>query len=187
MKQVTYEQGLEILNQYVKTPQIITHSKEVAAIMEHLAKKLGEPVEEWKVAGLLHDLDYDVEKDHMERHARTAVKILEKKGLGSEALHAILAHNEDNTGIKRETDMDYALAASDNMAGLVRATALVYPDKKVASVKPRSVTKRFKSPSFAAGANREMISGCTNIGLTLEEFAEVSVEAIRSIADEVGL
>lgn len=187
MSIIRYEEGLELLNQYVKTPHIITHSKEVAAIMEHMAKKLGKPEENWKLAGLMHDLDYDTEKDNMERHARTAAEILEKKGFDSELLHAILAHNEENTGVKRETEMDYALAASDNMAGLVRATALVYPDKKVASVKPKSVTKRFKSPSFAAGANRDMIMGCENIGISLDEFAEVSVEAIKSIADEVGL
>lgn len=187
MSTMLFEEGLDLLNQYVKTPNIITHSKEVAAIMGHLAKRLNKSEEEWRLLGLLHDLDYDIEKDNMMNHGKTTVRLLETRGFSQEFLHAILSHNEENTGVKRETDMDYALAASDNMAGLVHATALVYPDKKVASVKPNSVVKKFKSPSFAAGANRSKIADCEKLGLSLIEFAEVSVEALKTIADEVGL
>lgn len=185
---ISFEEGLEMLGQHLTSPNILVHSKEVAAIMAHLAKRLGKDEENWRLAGLLHDLDYDMEKENMENHAKTAVEILRRKGFREEELlHAILAHNEDNTGVKRESDMDYALSACDNMAGLVHATALIYPDKKISSVKPSSVTKRFKSPSFAAGARRDQIIGCEKIGLSLDEFAQVSVEAVTSIAEEVGL
>ncbi len=184
---ITYDEGISLLNEYIKTHNIAVHCREVSAIMAHLARRLGKDEDKWGLAGLLHDLDYDVEKDNMENHARTAAAVLEEKGFDEEFLHAVLAHNDDNTGVRRETDMDYALSASDNMAGLVHATALVYPDKKIASVKPKSVVKRFKSPSFAAGARRDRILGCENIGLSLEEFAEISVEALKSIADEIGL
>jgi putative nucleotidyltransferase with HDIG domain len=187
MAVTTYDQGLKLLNEYIKTPNIFIHSKEVGAIMACLAKKLGKPEKQWELAGLLHDLDYDIERNNMQNHGRTTVEILKNEGFNQESLHAILAHNQEETGVKRETDMDYALAASDNMAGLVHATALVYPDKKISSVKASSVVKRFKSLSFAAGANRENIKECEMINLSLDEFAAVSVEALQGIADEVGL
>ncbi|GAH74378.1 unnamed protein product, partial [marine sediment metagenome] len=110
----------------------------------------------------------------------------EELGASEAMAHAILCHNPTH-GIPRETKLDKALFCADPLTGLIIAAALVRPDKKLAGVEVRSVRKKFKEKSFAAGANREQISQCTEIGLELDEFLELGLEAMKGIADDLGL
>ena len=115
-----------------------------------------------------------------------AEKIIGDK-VSAEMLDAIVMHNEVATGKERTTEFQHALAAGETITGLITAVTLVYPDKKLASVKPKSVTKRMKQKAFAASVKRENILECEKIGIPLAEFAELSVQAMREIAEELGL
>lgn len=176
----------ELLNQQVKTDYLIKHSLATEAIMRALAKKLGHDEDLWGITGLLHDLDFDQTADQPERHALVAAEMLAGK-LDDEAVMAIKRHNAGPLGLTRETEFDLALTAAETITGLIVATTLVYPDKKLASVKPKSVTKRMKEKAFAAKVNRDHIRLCEQFGLPLPEFAALSVEAMREIADDLGL
>jgi uncharacterized protein len=143
--------------------------------------------EKWALAGLLHDLDVEITNAEPTVHALKTAEILQEKGLDPEIVDAVRMHNEKATGLERSTEFQHALAAGETVTGLIYATALVYPDKKVASVKTKSVTKRMKEKAFAASVNREHILECEKIGLPLDEFVEISIKAIQEISDEIGL
>ncbi len=176
----------ELLNQHVKNDYLIKHSLATEAIMRALARKFGQDEEMWGIAGLLHDLDFDQTADDPQRHALVSAEMLAGK-LPDEIVEAIKRHNAEALGLKRETTLDLALTAAETITGLIVATTLVYPDKKLASVKPKSVTKRMKEKSFAAKVNRDHIRLCEQFDLPLSEFAALSVEAMRGISDELGL
>lgn len=180
------DQAWELLNEHVKSDYLIKHSLATEAIMRALAEKMGHDVDLWGVTGLLHDLDFDQTADEPERHAVVAAGILEGK-LPEEAVEAIRRHNAEVLGLTRESDFDLALTAAETITGLVVATTLVYPDKKLEKVKPKSVTKRMKEKAFAAKVNRDHIRLCEQFGLPLPEFAALSVEAMRGISDQLGL
>ena len=115
------------------------------------------------------------------------IRILEEKGISPDIIEAIKLHNEEATNIPRSKVFHYALAAGETITGLIQATTYVYPDRKIASVKPSSVAKRMKEKAFAASVKRESIMECEKIGIPLNEFAEIAVFAMREIADEIGL
>jgi len=102
-------------------------------------------------------------------------------------LDAIVMHNEMATGKERSSEFQHALAAGETITGLITATALVYPDKKVTSVKVKSITKRMKEKAFAASVRREVILECEKIGLSIDEFAEISLNAMQEIGEQIGL
>ncbi|MDY0199942.1 MAG: hypothetical protein RBR40_03025, partial [Tenuifilaceae bacterium] len=120
------------------------------------------------------------------RHGPEGAALLETEGLPSDAVDAIRMHNEEATGKERETVFQHALAAGETITGLIFATALVYPDKKITSVKPKSIVKRMKQKAFAASVNRETIMECEKIGIPIDEFAELSLEALKPISEELG-
>ena len=187
---LTREQANELLHKYVKGENYITHSYAVEAIMRGLAKKLApEDVEYWGICGLLHDLDEETApwRDDFGTHGPTSAKILREEGFGDPVMeNAIMSHNPA-CGKNPETQLEYALIAADPMSGFLKAIAQIYPDKKIASVKPKSVNKRFKETRFAAGANRQFMSLIEKAGMEGDEFVDVSLEAMREIADEIGL
>ena len=155
---MTRDQAYEILTKYMKGEHYITHSLAVEAIMRGLAKRLApDDVEYWGIAGLLHDLDEeqcDWQHD-LSVHGPTSVEILKKEGIHDPILFgAICAHNP-KSGVKARTKIQYALLAADPMSGFLKAVAQIYPDKKIASVKRKSVLKRFNEARFAKGANRD--------------------------------
>jgi len=113
--------------------------------------------------------------------------MLQGKGVAPEIIDAIVMHNEMASGKKRETEFQHVLAAGETITGLIVATALVYPDKRLASVKPKSVVKRMKERAFAASVNRDIIMECEQIGIPLPEFVEISLSAMTGIADRIGL
>ncbi|MFH0813140.1 MAG: HDIG domain-containing metalloprotein [Pseudomonadota bacterium] len=181
------KQALDLLNQHIKTENLQRHCLATEAIMRKLAQRLEKNEDMWGLTGLLHDLDLEITRDDQTRHALVAAEMLALQGLPPEALQAIRAHNGEVLGIKRESDFDHALASAETVTGLIVATALVQPDKKVASVKPKSVIKRMKEKRFAENVNREIILECEKMGLPLEEFIILSLEAMQGIARDLGL
>ena len=187
---MTRDQAYEILTKYMKGEHYITHSLAVEAIMRGLAKRLApDDVEYWGIAGLLHDLDEeqcDWQHD-LSVHGPTSVEILKKEGIDDPILFgAICAHNP-KSGVKAKTKIQYALLAADPMSGFLKAVAQIYPDKKIASVKRKSVLKRFNEARFAKGANRDYMESIEFTGLMLEDLIDIGLEEMCAISDERGL
>lgn len=180
-------QGLALLKEHCKEEILIKHSVATEAVMQALAKRLGHDPEQWGIAGLLHDLDYDETKDDPPRHTLRTEKILREQGMGEEIIEAIKAHNAEALGMGREKPFHFAITCAESITGLIVATALVYPDKKIAGVKPSSIVKRMKEKGFARKVRRDAIRECENLGLGLEEFAELSLKAMQGISDQLGL
>lgn len=184
------EQAHAILMKYMEGENYITHSYAVEAIMRGLAKRLApDEVEYWGIVGLLHDLDEeqcDWEHD-MSVHGPTSVELLKKEGIDDPVLFdAIKAHNP-KCGMKAKTNLQYAVLAADPMSGFVKAVAQIYPDKKIASVKHKSVMKRFNESRFAKGANRDYMEMIEFTGLSLDDLIDVTLEEMGAIADKLGL
>ena len=180
------QQALAAVREKVTNVNLVKHMLATEAVMRALARRLGENEDEWGLAGLLHDIDIDILGGDMNRHGRLSADMAREMGASEAVAHAILAHNEA-LGVPAESKMDKALFCADPVTGLVTAAALVRPDKKLAGVEARSVAKRFKEKSFAAGASREQIASCASLGLTLDDFLALSLEAMQGISDALGL
>ena len=181
------DKALALLKAQVSEDNLVKHCLATEAIMRALAQKLGGDPDLWGLAGLLHDLDYDRTKDDIKKHGLITAEILRAEGFSGEVIEIIQAHNAENLGLTRTKPVHYAIAAAETITGLVVATTLVYPDKKLASVKPKSVKKRMKEPRFAAAVRREHITLCEDAGIPLDEFIVLSIEAMKSISNELGL
>lgn len=180
----------ELVEKYLNTDHLIRHSYAVEAVMRALSRKLEPENEElWGIAGLLHDIDADIVdyRNHPQLHGPKAVELLKEEGFGSEKLyHAICAHNQ-YSGVKIESNLDQAIYAADPITGFITAVTLVYPDKKLSSVKVKSIIKRMKDKRFAAGADRDAMRSIEKLGIPFEEFAQLSLEAMLEIADKLEL
>lgn len=181
------EEAIKLLHKYIKNEKMIAHSLASEAVMRALAKFLGRDENQWAQAGLLHDLDVEITHADPKTHALETARILKELNIDDEVIDAIKMHNEDATGIDRTTEFQHALAAGETITGLISATAMVYPDRKVASVKPKSVVKRMKEKAFAASVRRESILECEIIGIPMDKFAEIAIIAMSGISDEIGL
>lgn len=181
---ISKERAVELLDGNLENENLRKHCLASAAVMKALAEKLGENATDWELLGLLHDLDFDKTRDEPERHAVIAAEILRKEGFCEEYLHAITAHNEA-TGFERTSILDHALAASESITGLIVACAMVYPDKKISSVKPKSIKKRMKEKAFARNVSRENILECEMTGVSIDDFILLSLEAMSRIEDEL--
>jgi putative nucleotidyltransferase with HDIG domain len=158
----------------------------VEAAMRFYARKYGEDEEKWAVAGLLHDFDWEIHPT-MEEHPQAGEPILREKGVSDEIIHAVLSH-ANHTGVPRETLMEKALFACDEVTGLITAVALVRPSKALYDLKVKSVKKKWKDKSFAAGANREeMEQGAEELGIDLWEHVGNVIQAMDAIAEDLGL
>ena len=175
------------LREHIKNEKTIVHCLASEAVMRAFAKHLDKDPDRWGLAGLLHDIDMEVTGGDLHNHSLKAAGLLEGLGLDEEMLDAIRMHNEGATGEARSTLFQHAMAAGETITGLIYATSLVYPDKKIASIKYKSVRKRMKEKSFAASVNRDIIMECEEIGISLDEFIQISVDAMREVADEIGL
>jgi uncharacterized protein len=189
------EEAQQLLDKYITTPWLKLHMRETEVILQGVARELGANEEEWGIAGLLHDLDFDyVGKDPV-RHVVEFDDILEKEGITvgeditTEMYHAIKSHYEENPKVEqlRESPFDFALAASENLSGFLVACALVQPDKKISSVNVESVIKKLKKKEFARAVNRQFIYDIEKAGLTLERFVEIALEEMNKIDSEIGL
>jgi uncharacterized protein len=175
------EQAIDLLHQYVKNERMIFHSLASEAVLRAMARRLGRDEEKWGLAGLLHDLDVEITHADPNLHGLETARILTDIGFDPEITEAIKLHNEYATNQPRTTEFHHALAAGETITGLILATSLVYPDKQISSVKPKSVTKRMKEKAFAASVKRENILECELIGIPLDEFAEMSIAAMAGI------
>lgn len=180
------DEALSCLRNYVKSDNLLNHMLGVEAIMRGLAKRLEQDEEKWALTGLLHDIDYEMTENNPQEHSLIGAKILEDKGLEPDIVYAIKAHNEIH-GLPRNTMLDKALYAADPTAGLIAAVAYVMPSKKLEEVQLKSLKKKFKDKAFAKGANREQIKSCEELGLTVDQFLEISLQEMKKIADQIGL
>ena len=183
---MTREEALDSIKANVEDVNLVKHMLATEAIMQALARRFGENEEEWGVTGLLHDIDVELTEGNMTTHSKLGADLVKEMGANDTIVHAILSHNEMH-GISLETKLDKALFCADPLTGLIIAAALVRPDKKLAGLEAGSVMKRFKQKSFAAGANREQITLCSDLGLGLDEFIKLGLEAMKGIAANLGL
>jgi len=180
------KEAVESVKANIENDNLLKHMLATEAIMSALAKRLGEDQEEWGLTGLLHDIDMELTEGDMSSHSKLGADLVKEMGASEVMAHAILSHNETH-GVPLETKLDKALFCADPLTGLIIAAALVRPDKKLAGVEAKSVRKKFKEKSFAAGANREQIASCSELGLELDEFIELGLKAMQGIADQLGL
>lgn len=181
------ERAMQLLDENLSNPNMIKHCLASEAVMRKLARHFGEDEELWGLTGLLHDLDAEATEGDLSVHTHQTAELLRKEGVAEEIITAICMHNEEAHDSRRSERFHHALAAGETITGLITATALVYPDKKLASVKPKSVRKRIKEKAFAAGANREIIMECEQIGVPIAEFCDLCLDAMQGIADDLGL
>ncbi len=166
---------------------MISHCLASEAVMRGLARKLGRDEEKWALAGLLHDLDVEITNADPNVHGLQTEILLKDQDIDPDILDAIRMHNEIASKKERTTEFQHALAAGETITGLIFSTTYVYPDKKLTSIKPKSVVKRMKEKAFAATVNRETIMECEKIGIPIDEFAAVCIQAMLPIADQLGL
>lgn len=179
-------EALNIVRTYVKNENLVNHMLSVAAAMRFYAEKFGEDAEKWEVVGLLHDFDWEIHPTLAE-HPQAGAPILRELGVSEEVIRAVLSHAEE-TGIPRQSLMEKALFACDEITGLVTAVALVRPSRSLMDLEVKSVKKKWKDRAFAAGANRDEIEqSAQEFGVDLWEHVGNVIVAMRRIAPQLGL
>ncbi len=180
------EEALRSIVANVENQNLIKHMLATEAIMRALAERLGEDKETWGLTGLLHDIDVELCEGDMNTHSKLGADIVKEMGLCEEAANAVLRHNEAH-GVPVETNLDKALYCADALTGLITTTALVRPDKKLESVNLKSIKKKYKEKGFATGVNREQIETCESLGIELDEFIQLGLNAMKKISSQLGL
>ncbi len=180
------DQAWELLQKHLKSVNLLNHSLAVEAIMRGMAERMGEDVDKFGLAGLLHDIDYDFTADDFHRHSLLGAEILTENGLPEDVIYAVKVHNELH-GLERKSLLDHALYAADPLSGFITAAALVRPDKKLEEVQLKSLKKRFKEKAFAKGASREQMQTCSELGLELGEFLDLGLQSMKKIAADIAL
>ncbi len=181
------EKAIDILHKNITNENMIKHCLASEAVMRAIANHLGENEEIWGLTGLLHDIDVEITNADSLIHGTKSAELISELNLPQDSLDAILMHNEMAAPRARQTPFEHALAAGETITGLIMATAMVYPDKKLSSVKTKSIVKRMKEKNFAASVKRENILECEKIGISLDHFAEMSLNAMISIDKALGL
>ena len=178
-------ESLAIVREYTKNENLVRHMLAVEAAMRFYAEEYGENVETWGNTGLLHDFDWEIHPT-LDQHPQDGAPILRDRGVPEEIVRAIQSH-ADHTGIPRQKPMEKALYACDEITGLIIAVALVRPSHSLSDLKVKSVKKKWKDRSFAAGANREEIEkAAQEFGIELWEHVGNVIDAMRSIANDLG-
>ena len=179
-------EALNFVRANVKNNNLIKHMLATEAIMRALTKRLGEDEEEWGLTGLLHDIDIELIGNSLADHGRLGANLVAEQGAPPQVCRAIMCHNWTNE-VPCETMLDKALMCTDSLTGLITAGALIRPDRKLEGLTVESLLKRFGEKRFAAGAIREQIALCKDVGLSLEEFIGIGLEAMKGIATDLGL
>lgn len=179
-------QAINLVQNKIKNKNLVKHSLAVEAVMRALAFHFQQSQEDWALAGLLHDIDYEETKDKPDEHSLKGAQELEKLRLKPEIVQAVRAHNERH-GLPRPSLIDKALYCVDPLTGLIVAAALVLPDKKLNSLSQESVLNRYREKSFARGANRQTMAACRELNLSLEEFVGIGLAAMQNISNDLGL
>ncbi len=180
------QQAWDLLCEYTKSDSLRKHGLAVEAAMRHYARKFGEDEEKWAVVGLLHDFDYEIHPT-LDKHPQEGAHILRERGVPEEIIRAALSHAE-HLNLARETMMEKTLFAVDELSGFIIAVALVRPSKSILEVEPSSVRKKMKDKAFARAVNREdIVKGAEAMGVDLNEHIAEVTEALKGVADELGL
>ena len=175
-----------LLTEFTQSESLRKHALAVEACMRAYAKKFGENQDLWGIVGLIHDFDYE-KYPTPEEHPYKGNEILKERGYSDEIRRAIMSHAE-YSGVSRDTPMEKALFACDELAGFITACALVKPGKSLAEVEAKSVRKKMKDKAFARSVNRnDITSGAAELGVDLEEHIAFCIEAMKGIAEELGL
>lgn len=184
---MTREEAVKLLEESVSNKNLIKHCLALEAVMRKLADHFGEDLEVWGMAGLLHDLDYEKTQNDAKNHTLITAKILEEKGVDGKIIDIIKAHNSERLGIERDSKADKVIYSADPLTGLIVASALIHPDKKLNSIDAQFVLNRFREGGFARGTNRDQIKTCEDLGLSLDQFVDLSLKAMQEISGELGL
>jgi putative nucleotidyltransferase with HDIG domain len=180
------DEALALVREYVKNENLVKHMLSVEAAMRFYAEKFGEDTEKWSITALLHDFDWEIHPT-LEEHPAAGEPILREHAVPEDIIRAVLSH-ADHTGIPRQTRMEKALYACDEITGLVTAVALVRPSRSLLDLEVSSVKKKWKDKTFAAGANRrEIEKSAIEFGIELWEHVGNVILAMRKIAPELGL
>jgi putative nucleotidyltransferase with HDIG domain len=179
-------EALSLVHIYVKNENLIRHMLAVEAAMRYYARKFGQDEETWGLTGLLHDFDWEIHPT-AEQHPLDGAPILREHGVPEVIVRAILSHGS-NSGVNRESQMEKALNACDEITGLITAVALVRPSRSLSDLAASSVKKKWKDKAFAAGANREEIAlAAQEFGVDLWDHVDNVILAMRTVAPELGL
>lgn len=187
VKMTDENKALELLKTKIKNENLIKHCLASCAVMKALAKRLGGDEKQWGMAGLIHDIDVELTQGRIQDHTKEAEIILKENGFSQEIIEAVKMHNPAAWNFTSQNPFHIALRCGETVTGLIIASALVSPDKKLSSVKVSSVLKRMKDKRFAAGADRNVIAQAENLGLNMEEFISICLKAMQDIAGQLGL
>ncbi len=179
------DSALNLLKQYVKNDKLIKHCIAVGAIMKELAKELGEDKKKWEIIGILHDIDYEMVEGDMNKHGVLGAEILKKHGVDDDICEIVKRHNHTLFG-DYEKPVEIALQSADAVSGLIIACALV-KGGKITEVTPKTVKKKFKEKSFAAGCDRNRIRMIEKLGIELPKLYEIAIRGLIDVKDELGL
>ncbi|MFZ3070450.1 MAG: HDIG domain-containing metalloprotein [Anaerolineaceae bacterium] len=183
---MNHEEALQFIRQYVRNESLIRHMLSVEAAMRFYAKMLDQDADAWGLAGLLHDFDWEIHPT-AEQHPLAGAPLLSEAGVPEEIIHAILTH-ADHTGIPRETLMEKALFACDEVTGMITAVALVRPSRSLYDLEASSVKKKWKDKAFAAGADRQLMEqGAKEFNVDMWIHVSNVIAAMRTIAPELDL
>lgn len=176
----------ELLTKYVQDESLINHSLSVEAVMAHFAEKFDEDVEKWSVIGLIHDLDFE---KHPDEHCKITKEILEEENWPEDYIRAVMSHGWIScTDVEPKHIMEKVIFTIDELTGLIHATALMRPSKSILDLTPKSVRKKFKQKSFAAGVNRDVINkGLEMLDMDLNDLIAETIKGMQNVADEIGL
>ena len=182
----TRDEALALYKEYNESDSLTKHALAVEGVMRHYAAKYGEDVEKWGVVGLLHDLDYEKFPD---QHCAKSAEILRENDIDEEIIHAVVSHGYGIcSDVAPEHIMEKVLYTTDELTGLINAAALMRPSKSVMDLAYKSVIKKYKTPTFAAGVDRSVIEkGCILLDTDLQSVIEEVILAMRSVADDIGL
>jgi putative nucleotidyltransferase with HDIG domain len=183
--EVTRERAWDTLNRYTKSESLLRHALAVEASVRAYALKFGEDEELWGITALLHDFDWEMHPT-LDQHPQEGAPILREEGYPEVVIEGVLSHAE-HLALPRDTAMKKTLFACDELSGFIHACGLVRPDG-IATLEPKSVKKKLKQPSFAAGVNRDDVyKGAELLEVELDDHIRFVIEALRPIASELGL
>jgi len=182
----SYEEALSILKEFNSNDSLLKHAYSVEGVMRYIARKRGEDEEKWGIVGLMHDLDYE---RYPEQHCEKSREILNERGWPEEHVRAIVSHGWGIcSSVEPKTEMEKTLYTVDELTGLITAVAIIRPSKSVADLEAKSVMKKWKDKSFAAGVNRSVIEkGTAMLGVELKDLITDVIMGMRDVADRIGL
>lgn len=181
-----YDEALSLLQEFNKSESLLKHAYCVEGVMRYMARKMGEDEERWGIIGLVHDLDYEL---YPEQHCKKSQEILEERGWPEEYIRAVVSHGWGIcSDVEPQTDLEKMLYTIDELTGLITAVAIIRPSKSVSDLEVKSVMKKWKDKSFAAGVNRSIIQkGIEMLGVELRDLVEDVIMGMRGVANKIGL